>query len=218
GEPEEKPSDRQAGHQDLSSRPIVFRCEKSRNRPSSGVGYPAWPMEILRNVTRHKLRSFLTISGIVIGVLALTTMGALAENFNALIDGGVKYFGGSIQVGPPDGAAANFLPMSNVDEIKKVDGVAAAFPSYQFSAKPGGNFVVSFGIPDTIVAGDPDENNYSALKISYADGRGPTTSSSGEVALGSTIAKEFKKKVGDTIDLPVRPADAKPDFVNHTFN
>ncbi len=174
-------------------------------------------MEILRNVTRHKLRSFLTISGIVIGVLALTTMGALAENFNALIDGGVKYFGGSIQVGPPDGAAANFLPMSKVDEIKKVDGVAAAFPSYQFSAKPGGNFVVSFGIPDTIVAGDPEENNYSALKLTYAQGRGATASSRGEVALGSTIAKEFNKKVGDAIDLPVKPADAKPDFVNHTF-
>jgi ABC-type antimicrobial peptide transport system permease subunit len=35
--------------------------------------------------------------------------------------------------------------------------------------------------------------------------------------LGATIAKEFGKHVGDTIDLPVRPADAKPDFVNHTF-
>ena len=51
-------------------------------------------MEIARNVARHKLRSFLTISGITIGVLALTTMGALAENFNALIDGGVEGVGG----------------------------------------------------------------------------------------------------------------------------
>jgi putative ABC transport system permease protein len=174
-------------------------------------------VEILRNIARHKLRSFLTISGIVIGVLALTTMGALAENFNALIDGGVKYFGGAIQVGPPDGQAANLLPMSKIDEIKKVDRVQAAFPGYQFQAKPGGNIVVSFGIPDTIVAGDPDENNYSPLKLTYAQGRFVTAGSHGEVALGSTIAKEFKKKVGDTIELPVRPADARPDFVNHTF-
>ncbi|TMC38660.1 MAG: ABC transporter permease [Chloroflexi bacterium] len=174
-------------------------------------------MEILRNITRHKLRSFLTISGIVIGVLALTTMGALAENFNALIDGGVKYFGSSIQVGPPDGQAANLLPMSKIDEIKNVEGVQAAFPGYQFQAKPGGAIVVSFGIPDTITAVDPDENNYSALKVTYAEGRGVTSGSHGEVALGSTIAKEFKKRVGDTIELPVRPADAKPDFVNHTF-
>jgi putative ABC transport system permease protein len=174
-------------------------------------------MEILRNITRRKLRSGLTISGIVIGVLALTTFGALAENFNALIDGGVKYFGGSIQVGPPDGQAANLIPMSKIDEIKKVDGVTAAFAGYQFTAKPGGNFIVSFGVPDTIVASDPEEENYSALKLSYAAGRAVTATSHGEVTLGRTIAKEFKKDVGDTIDLPVRPADAKPDFVNHTF-
>src|SRR5205809_944845 len=174
-------------------------------------------MEILRNITRHKLRSFLTISGIVIGVLALTTMGALAENFNALIDGGVKYFGGSIQVGPPDGQAANLLPLSKVDEIKKVEGVEAAFPGYSFAAKPGGTIIVSFGIPDTIAAGDPKENDYSALKLTYAQGRGLADGSRGEVVMGSTIAKEFGKKPGDTIDLPVRPKDAKPDFVNHTF-
>jgi putative ABC transport system permease protein len=175
-------------------------------------------VEILRNIARRKLRSFLTISGIVIGVLALTTMGALAENFNALIDGGVKYFGGSIQVGAPDGQAANLIPMSKIDEIKKVDGVEAAFPGYSFSAKPGGPIVVSFGIPDTIAAGDPKENDYSALKLTYAQGRGIADGSRGEVVMGSAIAKEFGVKPGDTIDLPVRPKDAKPDFVNHTFN
>ena len=174
-------------------------------------------MELLRNIWRRKLRSTLTISGIVIGVFALTTMGALAENFNALIDGGVQYFGGSVQVGPPDGQAANLLPMSKIDEIKQVVGVQAAFAGYSFQAKPGGALVVSFGVPDTIAASDPDENNYSALKLTYSSGHGVTAASRGEVALGYTIAKEFKKKVGDTIDLPVKPTDAKPDFVNHTF-
>jgi putative ABC transport system permease protein len=174
-------------------------------------------MELLRNIWRRKLRSTLTISGIVIGVFALTTMGGLAENFNALIDGGVQYFGGSVQVGPPDGQAANLLPLSKIDEIKQVQGVAAAFAGYTFTAKPGSPVVVSFGIPDTIVAADPAENDYSALKLTYSSGRAVTASSRGEVALGFTIAKEFKKKVGDTIDLPVKPADAKPDFANHTF-
>jgi len=42
--------------------------------------------EILRNLSRRKLRSGLTILVIVIGVLALTTMGALAEKSNNLID------------------------------------------------------------------------------------------------------------------------------------
>lgn len=163
------------------------------------------------------LRSFLTISGIVIGVLALTTMGALAENFNALLDGGVKYFGSNIQIGPPDGESASLLPLSKIDEIKQVDGVAAAFPSYGFSAKPGAVTVVSFGIPDSIVASDPAEAAWAALKVTYAQGHAIDAGSQGEVVLGSTIDKEFNKKIGDTIDLPVRPADAKPDFVNHTF-
>jgi len=174
-------------------------------------------MEIIRNVARHKLRSFLTISGILIGVLALTTMGALAENFNALIDGGVTYFGGSIQVGPPDGQSAALLSTSKIDEIKQVPGVAAAFPSYGFAAKPGQVTTVSFGIPDEIIAGDPTENAWSALPTTYAQGHAIDADSQGEVVLGSTIDKEFNKKIGDTIDLPVRPTDAKPDFVNHPF-
>ena len=174
-------------------------------------------MEILRNIARHKLRSLLTISGILIGVLALTTMGALAENFNALLDGGVKYFGGNIVVGPPDGQSLPLLATSKIDEIKQVPGVAAAFPAYQFSVKPGQITTVSFGIPDQIVAGDPVENAWSALKTTYAQGHNIDADSQGEVVLGSTIDKEFNKKIGDTIDLPVKPPDAKPDFVNHPF-
>jgi putative ABC transport system permease protein len=174
-------------------------------------------MEVFRNIARHKLRSFLTISGIVIGVLALTTMGALAENFNALLDGGVKYYGSSIQVGPPDGQSASILPISKIDEIKKVDGVEAAFPGYQFLAKPGQVTVVSFGLPDIIAAGDPSESDWSAIKTSLASGRQLDANTTGNVVLGSTIAKEFGKRVGQSIELPVRPADAKPDFVNHSF-
>jgi putative ABC transport system permease protein len=174
-------------------------------------------MEIVRNITRRKLRSFLTISGIVIGVLALTTMGALAENFNALLDGGVLYYGSSVQVGPPDGESASLLPLTKIDEIKQVQGVAAAFPTYGFSAKPGSVSVVSFGIPDTIVAGDPAENGWSSLKTTLAQGRQLDATTTGGVVLGSTIDKEFNKKIGDTVDLPVKPTDAKPDFVNHTF-
>src|SRR5712692_5449448 len=174
-------------------------------------------MEIVRNIGRHKLRSFLTISGIVIGVLALTTMGALAENFNALLDGGVKYFGSNVQVGPPDGQSAALIPISKIDEIKQVQGVAAAFPRYGFQAKPGTPASFSFVVPDTIVAGDPAENDWAALTVTFAQGHQIDPGSTGEVVLGSTISKEFGKKIGDSIDLPVKPRDARPDFVNHSF-
>lgn len=173
-------------------------------------------MEIVRNVVRHKLRSFLTISGITIGVLALTTMGALAENFNALLAGGVAYFGSSVQIGPPDGTSAPLLPTSKIDEIKQVQGVAAAFPGYSFPAKPG-QLSFSFGVPDTIQASDPAEFAWGAIRLTYASGHAIEADSLGQVVLGTTIAKEFKKSIGDTIDLPIKPPDARPDFVNHSF-
>src|SRR5256884_7575510 len=173
-------------------------------------------MEILRNLTRRKLRSTLTILGIVIGIFALTTMGAMSEHFNALLDGGVKYFGSSVQIGAPDGQAS-ILPLSKLDDIKQVDGVAAAFPGYSFPAKPGAVSTVSFSLPDTIVGHDPAENDYSALKTTMAQGHDVAADARGDVVLGSSMANEFKSKIGDTIDLPVKPKDAKPDFVNHTF-
>ena len=173
-------------------------------------------MEILRTLAWRKLRSTLTILGIVIGIFALTTMGGLAEHFNALIDGGVKYFGSTVQVGPPDGQAA-ILPLSKMDEIRQVDGVDAVFPSYGFAANPGAINTVNFNLPATIVSSDPAESKYDVLKVHTATGRSLTSDSRGDVVLGSGIANEFKKKVGETIDLPVKPQDAKPDFVNHTF-
>ena len=173
-------------------------------------------MEIIRNMARRKLRSTLTILGIVIGIFALTTMGAMAEHFNALLDGGVKYFGGNIQVGAPDGQAS-YLPLSRIDEVKRVDGVVAAFPGYSFPAKPGAVSGASFGVPDTITAGDPAEGSYSAFKTTFASGHDVAAGGHGEVVLGSSIANEFHKTVGDTIELPVKPNDARPDFVTHQF-
>ncbi len=176
-------------------------------------------MEIIRNLTRRKLRNTLTISGIVIGVLALVTMGAMAEKFNALIDGGVAYFGGNIQVSAAGSSAfggGSVLPLTTVNQIEQVNGVAAAFPEIQVEAKPGAVSTVSFGLPDYITAYDPRANDYSTVKTTLLQGRDVT--GPGEVVLGSDFAHEFKKSVGQTIDLPIKPSDAKADFVNHTFS
>ncbi len=178
-------------------------------------------MEIIRNLTRRKLRNFLTISGIVIGVLALVTMGSLAEKFNALLAGGANYFGSNVQVSDSSsGGLGGFgggglLSIDKVQTVTTVDGVAAAFPNVSLSAKPGSTNVVSLSIPDFIANYDPRANNYGTFKTSLAQGR--DVSGTGEVVLGSSFATEFKKTVGNRIDLPIRPHDAPPDFINHSF-
>jgi putative ABC transport system permease protein len=176
--------------------------------------------EIVRNLIRRKLRSFLTISGIVIGIVALTTMGALANNFNALLDGGAKYYAGYVPVGDASSngvTSGAVLPLSKAAEIQAVPGVARVFPTITVAAKPGALQVVSLGLPDYISSYDPAENDYSALKTTVASGRTLDTSASGEIVLGSSIAAEFNKKVGNTITLPVKPADANPGFLQHNY-
>jgi putative ABC transport system permease protein len=176
--------------------------------------------ETIRNVTRRKLRSFLTISGIVIGIVALTTMGALANNFNALLDGGAKYYAGYVPVGDANSNGVNgggVLPLSKGAEIAAVPGVARVFPSITVQAKPGALNVVNLGLPDYISSYDPAENDFSALRTTFASGHALDPDGTGQVVLGSSFAAEFGKRVGDTITLPVRPPDSTPDFVQHTY-
>jgi putative ABC transport system permease protein len=176
--------------------------------------------QIVRNLTRRKLRSFLTISGIVIGILALTTMGALANNFNALLEGGAKYYAGYVPVGDASSngvTSGAVLPISKQSELSSVRGVAKVFPTITVAAKPGALQVVSLGLPDYISSYDPAENSYSALPTTYASGHAIDPNGSGQIVLGSSFAAEFGKKVGDGITLPVKPSDATPDFTQHTY-
>jgi putative ABC transport system permease protein len=87
----------------------------------------------------------------------------------------------------------------------------------EVAAKPGAVSAVSFSVPDYIMNYDPATFEHSALRVTLASGHSPGSNASYEVTLGASIAAEFKKHVGDTIDLPVRPSDATADFVNHQF-
>ncbi len=174
--------------------------------------------KVIRNLTRRKLRSTLTISGIVIGIFALTSMGAMAEHFNALIDGGVKYYATAIQVGADSSSTfgGGLVPLSKASEIQAVPGVQSVMPAVMVDAKPGSTTVVSFGVPDYIANETPQRAD-SPIKLTFASGHDLSSNSSGDVVLGSSFAGEFHQKVGDTIALPIRPKDAKPDFVQHTY-
>ena len=52
-----------------------------------------------------------SILGSVIGIFALTTMGAMSEHFNFLFNFAEEWYSSSIPVGSPDGQAA-LLPFS----------------------------------------------------------------------------------------------------------
>jgi putative ABC transport system permease protein len=172
-------------------------------------------MEILRNFNRRKLRSALTISGILIGILALTTMGAMAEHVNALLDGGVKYYSSSIQVGTASNSSA-LMSTSTGAQLEAIPGVAGAYPDISLLADTG-NSGISFGPPKEVVTWDPGVDRYSTLAMPLAGGREIATGDRGEVVVGSNLARDWNLKLGDTVALPRRPKDAPASFLNHQF-
>jgi len=172
--------------------------------------------EILRNLLRRKMRSALTISGIVIGIFALTTMGALAEHFNSLLNVGVQYAGSSISVKAPAEQAGGLLPLSKRDALARVPGVAAVYPAYQVAADPSST-AINLGAPTMITNEQRGVSAYGMPATPFASGRDLASDARGEVILGSSMATTYGKHVGDTLDLPVAPAHPRPDFVNHRF-
>lgn len=172
-------------------------------------------MEILRNLGRHKLRNFLTIGGIVIGVLALTTMGSLAEKTNLLFEGGVTFYKDHVTVGDASSQFGGVMRLEKADEIARVDGVAAVFPVVTVSAKS--DLSISFGPPASIVGVKDGYNEHSQFKLRYAQGRGLAPGARGETVVGADLAKEFGVRAGDTLRLPVPPKEGTASVPSREF-
>ena len=116
--------------------------------------------ETVRNLLRRRLRTTLTILGIVVGTLALTVMGAMSEKINLLVDGALRYYSTRVVVQPAGGLPGQILgpPMSAslAEEIAAVPGVEAAFPTvYLVHTKERGDApAASFGFPPMVVGVD----------------------------------------------------------------
>jgi putative ABC transport system permease protein len=174
--------------------------------------------EIFRNLSRRKLRNGLTILGIVIGVLALTTMGSLAEKSNSLIDGGVRFYSDHVSVSAAaNGGFGGILTIDKTKDILKVPGVQAACATTGSAVKTDLDISFNFGPGDQLIAEQPGCTQYSTFKLTYTAGHAVDEQATGQVVFGSDIAKEFKKKVGDSMQLPVPPKKFNPDYVGHVF-
>jgi putative ABC transport system permease protein len=158
-------------------------------------------MRLLRELSRRKLRTTLTILGITIGIWALVVFGSMANKINALVDGGSQYYADKIIV--TDGSAFGTAPMSltSADIIRELDGVAAVDAQIQllFDEEQG----VSFGIPELIIGGIPGaDEGLEQFQLELATGRMLTPDDDGDVVvLGSTLSQSKDAVAGDTIEI-----------------
>ncbi|MFH0916246.1 MAG: ABC transporter permease, partial [bacterium] len=160
-------------------------------------------MRIIRNVFRRRLRAFLTIFGITIGVFALVVMGSMAEKINLLVDGGTRYYSDKVIVADGSTASGGFsttpISVGRVGEIEGVQGVARASATiYMLLNEEQG---MSMGVPQGIVGSDLRSVGYESFSLSLAAGRDLTAADEGKAVVGSDIAKALNAQVGKTVEL-----------------
>ena len=163
--------------------------------------------ETLRNLSRRRLRTFLTVLGITVGILALTVMGAMSEKINLLVNGAVRYYSTRIVVQPKGGIAGQILgpPMavSLTETLKQQPGVAEAFPTVYmlYQARDEDTASASIGFPPLVIGVD-------ARRFQYAGERFPVLLSKGRhflpgernVALvGVDMARAQRVATGDAL-------------------
>ncbi|MDL1897254.1 ABC transporter permease [Anaerolineae bacterium CFX7] len=153
--------------------------------------------EILRNMSRRKVRTGLTIFGIVVGVFAVTVMGSMTEYFNAMIDNARAGAGEAIIVSPKGGLRAT-LSQADVGRIERVRGVKAAAPQLAtfFSSLSG----ASFGPPDQVIGIPPEQINQLWKPEDLAQGRWLQRGDTYQMVIGTSIAKKEKLKVGSILN------------------
>jgi putative ABC transport system permease protein len=158
-------------------------------------------MRLLRELSRRKLRTTLTILGITIGIWALVVFSSMANKINALVEGGSEYYADKIIV--TDGSAFGAAPMSlaAAGTIRDLDGVAAVDAQIQLLWDEEGG--ASFGIPDLIIGAVPGaDEGHEQFELELATGRMITPEDDGNVVvLGSTLTTQHDVTAGDTIEI-----------------
>ncbi|MGE5507680.1 MAG: ABC transporter permease [Chitinophagales bacterium] len=161
--------------------------------------------EALRNLSRQKGRTFLTVAGIVIGIFALTVLGAMAEKFNLMIANGERYFTHQISVYAAQGGAvmgANFFPAAKADEIKRVRGVAEVAPELLLMLDEESKRL-TLGMPPLVYGTDlaAISRTRKGHELTLREGRMPRPGERNWIVLGSDLAFERRARVGGVFNL-----------------
>lgn len=156
-----------------------------------------------RNIRIHLLRSFLAMLGIVIGVVAISSMGILGNSMVLSVSDSLRTVGDSVIVTPHSGSGGHFggggsstslvITEQDYQQIKRVSAPNPAIPVLQTTdrMKMG---VGSDDIYAMIYGMDPDDVP-EMLKLESGDySRGDSG-----CLVGSTFAKDNNVKVGSRI-------------------
>jgi putative ABC transport system permease protein len=159
-------------------------------------------MGLLRNIFRRRLRAFLTIFGITIGVLALVVMGAMSEKLTLLVNGGITFYKDKVTIADAGTSGYGTMPITTrrITELEHVNGVARASASVGIllDKEPP---TVSMGSVAMITASDLRERGYETFPIRLRAGRELAPTDGKSAVVGSDLVGKLGAVVGGLITL-----------------
>jgi len=164
-----------------------------------------------RNLFKRKLRSWLTIVGIFIGIAAVVSLIGLGEGLRVAINAQFGLLGSDIltvqaaglALGPPGSGSINPLTDDLADKLDKVAGVEAVINRYIKAGTLEFNDQQGIGMAVSIAGGDDRKVIEQMLNIDVQSGRLLKDGDGRKVLLGANFAEEdaFDKGVtaGDRV-------------------
>lgn len=160
-------------------------------------------MRLLKNIFRRKLRAFLTIFGITVGVFALVAMGAMAEKMTLLVEGGTKYYSDKVIVTEGQsiaGFTTNPMSVNRIKKIEAVEGVAKASASVGMTLDEEIG-AVQMGMPASIQGTDFRGQDLESFELTVADGRDLEPGDRGKVTVGTDLIEKLGAEVGKDVTI-----------------
>lgn len=153
-------------------------------------------LEILRNMLRRKVRTFLTIFGITIGVFALTVMGSMSEYFNVMMEQAARFTGSSITVRLKEGGFLPIFGEGTIRRLERVSGVKEVIPSVWDALE---EYMGGIHMPDMVVGVPPAQARLMMEAVPLQKGRWLERGDDYQVVIGHKIAQKKKLDVGDRL-------------------
>jgi putative ABC transport system permease protein len=165
----------------------------------------------LRSLSRRRLRSWLTIIGVIIGIAAVVSLISLGEGLNTVILSQFSLVGSDVLGvmakgtgnGPPGTGVIEPLTISDMNSINRISDVEFTIGRVVRGGKAEFNDVLQFGYAGSVPNGEGTEQLYKLLNLEAEKGRLIKSGDTKKIAIGHDLAQKdtFGKEifVGSTI-------------------
>jgi putative ABC transport system permease protein len=170
----------------------------------------------IRNLRRRGIRSWLTLLGVVIGIIAIVSLISLGDGLKLAVNSqfGVSsteiitiQAGGMSGYGPPGSGVVNPLTESDAEAIEKLDKVQYTIPRRieTLSTEYNNKLVIGFGTD--VPEGEKEKSMYETTDIEAETGRLLQDGDTNKIVIGHDMADKDKNgfektiAVGDSITI-----------------